>query len=381
MLRSYLATVRLDGLTLVLLALSLSLSGGVAWGQAAPGAQTPAAQVSHVFGDVLTVDAAGRRVLMKTEAGEVSALFDERTEFLRVLPGQTSLKGAERITLADIGVGDKVMARGSQSGDKKSVAARQLIVMSRAAIVSRQERDREEWRRRGVSGRVASLNPETKEIKLAAAGGAAPLTIVAADATVFRRYAPDSVKFADAKPSTFADLKVGDQLRAIGEKSADGARFTPAEVVSGSFRTVGGPITGLNVEAGEVTIKNIPTGQPLIIAVSKDSLLRRIPPEVLASLARGGAAKAAGAAPAPAGADVQDMFAGFPVVTVGDLKVGQMILASGMAGADDARVKAVLLATGVEPLFVQPQARPSGGRPSVAVGLPVGVLDGSIVVQ
>lgn len=384
MLRNHPYPIRPVSLSFLLLSLCLSAPGVGAGGREAGGAPTPAPQLSYVFGDVLKIEAAARRVLIQTGAGEVSALFDEKTEFLRVLPGQTSLKGAERITLAEVGVGDKVLARGKEAEDKKSVAARQLIVMSKAAIARKQERDREEWLRRGVSGRVAALNPEAREIKLSAPGGAGALTLVATEGTVFRRYAPDSVKFSDARPSTFADLKVGDQLRAVGEKSADGTRFTPEEVVSGSFRTVGGPVTALNVAAGEVTIKDIPTGRPLTLAISKDSLLRRIPPEVLASLARaaagGGTAQAAGAHPA-AGGDVQDRFASFPAVTVADLQVGKMILASGTAGADESRLTAVLLATGVEALFAQRQPGPARGSQSVAVGLPTGVLDGSIVVQ
>lgn len=380
MLPSYRVRLRHALWPALILTLTLPAFGrGDAKGEAGPaapprGAQRTADPLSHVFGDVLSIDPAAGRVLLKTEDGrEVAALFNDKTDFLRVLPGQTNLSGAERVTLADIAVGDKVMARGRESADKSSVAARQLIVMSKAAIVSRQERDREEWRRRGVSGRVAELNPGTKEIKLAApsANGTGSLTLVATEKTVFRRYAPGSVKFSDAAPSAFAELKVGDQLRALGEKSADGTRFTPEEVVSGSFRMVGGPVTALNAEAGEITIKNIPTGQPLTIVVSKDSLLRRIPPEVIASLAS-----------KKAGGEVQEAFAGFPSVTVADLKVGEMILANAAAGAGESKVTAVLLATGVGPLFAQPQQpRPNRALQNIGVGLPAGVLDGIIVVQ
>ena len=43
--------------------------------------------------------------------------------------------------------------------------------------------------------------------------------------TVLLRYAPNSVQFADAKPSNLAGLKVGDQLRALGTKSEDGSHY------------------------------------------------------------------------------------------------------------------------------------------------------------
>ena len=43
--------------------------------------------------------------------------------------------------------------------------------------------------------------------------------IIPGQRRVIRRYAPDSVKFADAKESTLAEIKVGDQVRARGDKS------------------------------------------------------------------------------------------------------------------------------------------------------------------
>ncbi len=93
-----------------------------------------------------------------------------------------------------------------------------------------------------VSGTVSAVNTEKKEITVDARTpeGTKSIVVAPADNTIFRRYAPDSIRFGDAKSSSFADLKVGDQLRARGTKSSDGLRFTPAELVSGSFQTIGG---------------------------------------------------------------------------------------------------------------------------------------------
>ena len=63
--------------------------------------------------------------------------------------------------------------------------------------------------------------------------------------TIIRRYAPDSVKFDDAKPGTLEQIKAGDQLRARGTKSDDGKEMTAAEIVSGTFRSIAGT-GGLN---------------------------------------------------------------------------------------------------------------------------------------
>ena len=110
-------------------------------------------------------------------------------------------------------------------------------------IARKQEKERGEWRLRGLSGIVESLNPQTKEITVKTRTPEGPKAIVVpvTDKVKMRRYAPDSVKFSDARKSSFEDLKVGDQFRAKGDKSEDGARFTPEEIVTGAFRTIGGP--------------------------------------------------------------------------------------------------------------------------------------------
>ena len=108
--------------------------------------------------------------------------------------------------------------------------------------------------------------------------------IAAGGDTKFRRYAPDSVRFSDAQPGVFADLKVGDQLRALGTKSTDGTRFTPEEIVTGSFQTISGTITEIDAEKKEIKIKDLQSQQAVTIAVSKDSSMRRLTPEMIAAM-------------------------------------------------------------------------------------------------
>jgi hypothetical protein len=242
-----------------------------------------------------------------------------------------------------------------------------------------------------------------------------PVVITASDTVKFRRYAPDSVKFDDAKASSFAELKAGDELRALGERSADGTHFTPEEIVTGSFRMVAGTVTSVNAAAGEITIKNLQNSQPLTVVVNKDSMLRRVPPEMAQMLAtfaqRRAAAQAAGPGAAtsgtPAGAqpgqggatspdgqrrfpgagggpggegggarmrggDIQEMFEQrFTPITIADLKPGDAIAVSSTTGATPARVTAIRLAAGIEPLL---QARPQGqsgpNRQSPSMALP-----------
>src|SRR5258708_6872189 len=89
-------------------------------------------------------------------------------------------------------------------------------------------------------GVVQAIDPANGEVVIIPlpSKGAKPLTIGVGAKTVVRCYAPDSVKFIDAKPGTLAEIKKGDQVRALGEKSPDGARYPAEEVVSGTFRNV-----------------------------------------------------------------------------------------------------------------------------------------------
>ena len=56
---------------------------------------------------------------------------------------------------------------------------------------------------------VTALNAETKEITITTRGRDSKTITIDASAADFRRYSPDSVRFADAKPSSFADIAVG----------------------------------------------------------------------------------------------------------------------------------------------------------------------------
>nr|QEO74321.1 hypothetical protein [uncultured bacterium] len=358
----------------LILALTLGLPVGARTASTA-GAQREAITATYAFGEVVSVGEGGTRLVIKTAAGEIAALLDARTKYLRVPPGAESLDKAEPIRLADIGVGDVVMARGRVAEDKKSVPALLVVVMSRAAITSKQEREREEWRRRSIVGRVTALDPAAKQITLLARTpeGERPVVVQTADRVVFRRYAPDSPKFSDARESSFSEVKVGDLLRVLGERGA-GEHFTAEQVVSGSFRTVGGPVTAVDAARGEITINNIPTRQPLVIVVNRNSMLRRVPAELVAAL---GQRMTAGGAQSAA-AELQERLERLPAVGIEELKPGALVLASATPGADPSRAVAVMLALGLDPLFTRPPAQPGQRSTINAVGLPGGILDGII---
>jgi hypothetical protein len=239
--------------------------------------------------------------------------------------------------------------------------ALEFYVMSKGDIAQQREREKEEWRKRGLAGSVSAINPETKEITIDArtAEGPKPTVIATTAETKFRRYAPDSVRFSDAKPSAIAELKPGDQLRALGTRSADG-KFTAEEIVAGSFQTIGGAIVEVNAEKQELKINDAQSKQPVTVVISKDSVMKRLMPELLAALLPPKPGAGSNAPGAKQGGDLQEMFDQLPPVTLSELKPGESILISSTKGAEPARVTAIAIVSGVGPLLQNSQ----GGRPA-----------------
>lgn len=390
-----------------LLILILLSSVALAWGQAA-GTGTAATPQSgdagitpnRVIGEVKAIDATSKQLIVKTDAGAlVTATLNDATQYMRVAPGETNLTKAAKITFADLAEGDRVMAMGKVSDDRKSVPTRAVVVMTKADIAKKQDAERAEWRRRGILGVVSALNPATKEITISSrsAAGLQSVIIPVSDKVEMRRYAPDSIKFGDAKVSNFTELQVGDQLRALGERAPDGTRFTPNKVVSGAFRTVAGTVTAVDPATGEIKITESEKKQALTIVVKQDAVLRRFPSEMgggmmmsgrPAGASAAGGQASAGAAPsgtaasgaAPGGGpgrgggfNVQEMLERLPTVTLADVKPGEMIIVSSTKGADPTRLTAISLLSGAEPFLTmiasrQPQTT-GGSAPNPSAGL------------
>jgi co-chaperonin GroES (HSP10) len=365
---------------------------------------------NRALGEVKVIDAAAKKLIIKTDAGSlVTVVLSDATSFMRVAPGEKTLTNATKITFADVAEGDRVMAMGKVSDDRKLVPARTLIVMTKADLAKKQEADRAEWKRRGILGIITALKPETKEITISSRTMAGPqsLTIPVSEKVELRRYAPDSIKFADAQTAKFDELKVGDQLRALGERDTAGTMFTAEKVVTGSFKTVAGVITAVDAATGELKINDMQTKQPLTIVVKQDAVLRKFPAigtgggmmVMGPGGSAGGGQAAAGAGPGarPAGGaaaggpgggggmrgggmNIQDMLERLPTIAIADVKVGDTIIVSSTKGADPSRLTAISLISGADTLLNmlgarQPQA---GGQtaPNPAAGLGSGIQFG-----
>lgn len=334
-----------------------------------------------VVGAVSAVSPGGHGlVLHKDGGGELTVSWDARTTFLRARPGATSLEGAAPVQPAEIAAGDRLLCRGTLDPAGTTLSANRVVLMTRADVEGRREREHEDWQRRGVAGVVSAVDVARQEItvRVSQSGAAKTLLVDAsAPAVRFRRYASGSIRFADARPSTLGELAAGDQVRVLGNRSADGSRMAAEEVVSGAFRVVRGTVANVDLTAGTLAVRESGRAGSLVpVTVRPDSLLRRLPPMMVARLLRA-AEGAVGASPAsaasPGGAagawsgagrapDPDEGFERLPAVTLGDVSRGDEIAVLGPKQASEAGLPAIKLAVWVTPQW--PAGR--GGRGGAA---------------
>src|SRR2546423_111337 len=382
----------------------------------------PAIKATQVFGKVSEINASAGQITIKTAAGSiVIANVNEKTTYDRMPPGETDRSKAVKTSLTEITVGDGLVARGFVAPDRKSLPAQQVIVVSQSDIAKKNAAERAKWAG-GVKGIVSAVNPTAKEITVTSRSlmGASQAVIVAVtDKVAMKRYAPGSIpKYAEAKPSKFEQVQVGDQLAARGDKSADGMRLTAEEVVSGSFKIVGGTINSIDPATKQIKISDLQNKKPITVVLKGDSVIRRFsqrgPMMVGGGIgpgtgARGGGGAApqgqrpVGAAPtaqaqgpgagAGAGAgqgqrpqmSMADLLEKLPTISLSDLKVGDMIIMSTTQGSDPERVTAISMVAGIEPLLqmiAMRQQQPQGGvrRPSADLNSNFGGMFGGVGV-
>jgi hypothetical protein len=342
---------------------------------------------SKIIGELTNIDAGANRLTLKTDKGEILLTLAERTRYLRVQPGETDLKNAGRIAVTDLATGDRVLALGRLSEDGRTLAATSVIVMTKADIAKKQEHDQSEWKTRSITGVIAAIaqGSSTFTARVHTAQGEKTVMVEAGKAEI-RRYAPDSVRFQDARPGSFPELSVGDHVRVLGDKTADSNSIKAEVIVSGKFRTVAATVIATDAAAHEIKVTDLATRKPLVIRVNADTTARRLPPPMAMALARRynpqfvRSAAARGAANAPGGgetgvrfsgsqgADLQQMLERLPAMPLDELKKDDAIIIS-TAGSDAARVTAITLIAGVEPLLT----RASSGQLSMDWSLDMGM--------
>jgi co-chaperonin GroES (HSP10) len=338
-------------------------------------AQAPAAAPAAAARQLGTVTAvAGNSLTLKTDAGqEVVISVADGVRLLQLAPGSTDLKTAQTIALTDIAVGDRVLVNGKAGDTASAFTAARVILMKSGDIAQKHELEQADWQKRGTGGIVSAVDAGTGTLTVAV--GAKKIAVTTSGKTQFRRYAGDSVKFEDAKPSTLAQIQTGDQLRVRGAKSEDGSSIQAEEVVSGSFKNLAGLIATIDAANGTLTLKDLATKKTVTVNITANSSVRTLPPQaaaMFAARAKGGAAGAGaaqaetsgggrpGGAGRSAGGDLSQLVSRLPNKTIADLKVGDavMIVAS-QPDPGSASVTVVTLLSGVEPILAATPGAPS----------------------
>ena len=335
------------------------------------------APVGKQIGTVKTVTP--NKLTITTDASlTISVNVIVGAKVLQLAPGSTDLKSAASIALADIEVGDRVLATGHTDAPDALTASR-VILMKSTDIAQKHETEQQDWQKRGVGGLVSSVDPSSGTVIITSR--AKKISVQATPTTIYRRYAGGSVKFEDAKPSTLGDIQAGDQLRVRGAKSDDGMSIRAEEVISGSFRNLAGTIITLDATAGTLTVKDFATKKTYSVRVTPNSGVHALPPEAaerLAAREKGtpsvaqstatsagssagqglGVSATGGSGAGSAGADLSQTISRLPQGSLADLHSGQvvMVVASQPDPTSDA-LTAVTLLSGVEPILA---ATPKG---------------------
>jgi Domain of unknown function (DUF5666) len=210
-------------------------------------------------------------------------------------------------------------------------------------------------------------------------GAPAKYAVTVDSKTSFKRYAPDSVKFADAKNSSLSELSVGDQIRARGQKSPDGLRVDADEVVFGTFLSKAGTITAINSVTREVTLKDLGSNKPLMVRFTADSQVKRMPDlaamQGILSAGRGAAAGPPGGrgavAPAapPRGPDIAQILETLARIPFEDLKQGEIVVVSAIRGARPDQITAITFLANAETLVQLAMAARGAGATGPAPSL------------
>ena len=345
--------------------------------------------IKDISADSLTLSA--------DSGGEIRVLLTGDTRIFRVPPGSKDLKEAAAIPISDLQPGDRILVRGKPGDTAQTFAASAVIVMKQGDIAQKRAKETEDWQRRGVGGLVKSADAGsgTVTISTMTAAGNKDVEVHTSKGTIVRRYGPGSVKFDEAKTSTVADIRAGDQLRARGTRSADGSEFAADELVTGAFRNIAGTIVNMDAASGKLTVNDLAAKKNVEVAISSESQLRKLPPAIAQRMAMrlkgagedassGGASQTAlpagRSAPGPTrsgaggagggmnggnpggGADVQQMLSRLPISTLADFQKGDAVMIVATEGKNGGPPTLITLLGGVEPIL---QASPQGQAASI----------------
>jgi hypothetical protein len=274
------ATV-LSSLFLAASAVSSPLAAASLVPPARPAQTAPAAPSARRIGAIKAIS--GTSITLTPDSGpEVNVTVQPTTRLLRIAPGEKNLKNATPLQLQDLQVGDRILVGGQASDDAKSIAAATIVVMARTDLEAHHQKELQDWQKRGMGGLVSAVDPAAGTVTISVSNlmGKKSIVIHTSKDTVIRRYAPDSVKFEDAKTSSLQQIQPGDQLRARGDRIADGTELNAEEIVTGVFHNIVGTINSVDATSGAISVQDVFSKKVVLVKVAATSDLHKLLPEV-----------------------------------------------------------------------------------------------------
>jgi len=340
-------------------------------GAQTPGGAAPATQRTQVAGVVSSVNAQANEVSLQSDkGGTLTVTTNEHTQILHVQPGENDPKKWPKMAVSEINAGDQVLVYFRGAADQKPLVATSLVVRTKGDLAQLAQKELDDWKKRGTTGTVTAIDAAAKTITIKS--GSRTFTVQPSDNTSYHRYSLDSAKVADAKPSTFAEIKTGDQVNVLGNKGEDGTSIKAESVYAGTFRQIAATIISIDAATGEMKVTDLATKKPLTVRVSADSTMKKLPEQLAQGLARrygpgagrgqGGGERGGGGggfANGPGrqqpgggrGGDIGQMLDRLPAMPLSELKPKDAIMVSTTMGSDPTRVTVIMLLAGVEPIL------------------------------
>jgi hypothetical protein len=343
--------------------------------------------VSRRIGAIKAIN--GTEITLAADSGpDVRVTVPATTRIVRIAPGEKDLKNAAPVQLQDLQIGDRILVGGKAADDTLSLVASSVVVMKRSDLEARHEQDLQDWQKRGVDGLASAVDPAAGTVTISVRSK--NVVVHTSNSTMIRRYAPESVKFDDAKPGTLREIHPGDQARARGDRSPDGTELAAEEIVSGSFRNTAGTVSSVDAGSSTVGVQDLLSKKTVFVKVTPDSQLRRLSPEMAQGIATRLKRTAAGAMPGAASSsdaasgvtsrpsgmgaggngagarsggapDLQRMLSLVPAASLADLHKGDAVIVLSTEGTRGVGTVVTLL-TGVEPIL---QAAPGASSASI----------------
>ena len=247
----------------------------------------PAKPSDRVIGTISSTDPSSHTMMVKEDKSgtEFSVDLQSARTLLKVEPTAKDLKNATRITAGDLTAGDRVQVAGVKpAASGSSIIARSVILMSARELQQVHQAQAAEWQG-STAGVVTAVDAAGNKLTITARGadGPKPVTVDVSKAQL-TRYSSETPKTPIA--SQLSEIQPGDQVRILGDKSADGASLTATKLYSSSFRTIAGSVTSIAADGKSVTVKDLQTKQPVVISLNDDSAVHKLPPMMAMMLAR-----------------------------------------------------------------------------------------------